>query len=129
TFSRGVWAPAATIDRIRAELQAERSTESYDRGVVVGDRVVVEGRVQVNHGLVAVVRGRPGLRRGGEGQDQGERGGGTGRRRTHEGNPKEIPPPAPCRGRRARGAPRTARGPLTPLPPARRSGCRRRPGR
>src|SRR3954447_14807465 len=28
-FSRGVWAPAATIDRIRAELAAERSTESY----------------------------------------------------------------------------------------------------
>ena len=30
-FSRGVWAPAATIDRIRAELEAERSTESYAR--------------------------------------------------------------------------------------------------
>jgi hypothetical protein len=29
TFSRGVWAPAATIDRIRAELEAERSTEGY----------------------------------------------------------------------------------------------------
>ena len=29
TFSRGVWAPAATIDRIRAELEVERSTESY----------------------------------------------------------------------------------------------------
>ena len=28
-FSRGVWAPAATIDRIRAELEAERSTEAY----------------------------------------------------------------------------------------------------
>src|SRR6187399_3301395 len=28
-FSRGVWAPAATIDRIRAELEAERSTESH----------------------------------------------------------------------------------------------------
>src|ERR1700688_1604492 len=26
-FSRGVWAPATTIDRIRAELDAERSTE------------------------------------------------------------------------------------------------------
>jgi hypothetical protein len=26
-----VWAPAATIDRIRAELQAERSTESHAR--------------------------------------------------------------------------------------------------
>jgi hypothetical protein len=28
-FSRGVWAPAPTIDRIRAELEAERGTESY----------------------------------------------------------------------------------------------------
>jgi hypothetical protein len=28
-FSRGVWAPAATIERIRAELEAERSTASY----------------------------------------------------------------------------------------------------
>lgn len=28
-FSRGVWAPAATIERIRAELNAERSTESF----------------------------------------------------------------------------------------------------
>src|SRR3954463_283417 len=30
-FSRGVWAPAATIDRIRAELEAERSTDGYAR--------------------------------------------------------------------------------------------------
>ncbi|QDU37382.1 hypothetical protein Mal4_16930 [Maioricimonas rarisocia] len=29
TFSRGVWAPAERIARIRAELEAERSTESY----------------------------------------------------------------------------------------------------
>src|SRR6202521_4179540 len=28
-FSRGVWAPAATIDRIRVELEAERSTECF----------------------------------------------------------------------------------------------------
>ena len=28
-FSRGIWAPAATIQRIRAELDAERSTESF----------------------------------------------------------------------------------------------------
>jgi hypothetical protein len=28
-FSKGVWAPAVTIDRIRAELEAERSTETY----------------------------------------------------------------------------------------------------
>lgn len=31
TFSRGVWAPAVTIDRIRKELEAERSTDSYAR--------------------------------------------------------------------------------------------------
>src|SRR3954463_9339501 len=30
-FSRGVWAPAATIERIRGELEAERSTEGYAR--------------------------------------------------------------------------------------------------
>src|SRR3954447_21510361 len=29
TVSRGVWAPAATIDRIRGELEVERSTGSY----------------------------------------------------------------------------------------------------
>lgn len=28
-FSRGVWAPAATVERIRAELGAERSTEGF----------------------------------------------------------------------------------------------------
>lgn len=29
TFSRGVWAPASTIERIRADLGAERSTDGY----------------------------------------------------------------------------------------------------
>lgn len=29
TFSRGVWAPAETIERTMAELEAERSTEAY----------------------------------------------------------------------------------------------------
>jgi hypothetical protein len=28
-FSRGVWAPAATIEKVRAELEVERSTEGY----------------------------------------------------------------------------------------------------
>jgi len=28
-FSRGVWAPAATVERIRAALEAERSTDCY----------------------------------------------------------------------------------------------------
>jgi hypothetical protein len=31
TFSRGVWADAATIERIKAELAAERSTEAYSK--------------------------------------------------------------------------------------------------
>jgi hypothetical protein len=30
-FSQGVWAAAATIERVRAELEAERSTEAYAR--------------------------------------------------------------------------------------------------
>lgn len=30
-FSRGIWAPEATIDRIRAELEAERATEGYTK--------------------------------------------------------------------------------------------------
>lgn len=30
-FSRGVWAPAATVGKIRAELAAERSTEVYSK--------------------------------------------------------------------------------------------------
>jgi hypothetical protein len=30
-FSRGVWAPAETVSRVLAELEAERSTESYAR--------------------------------------------------------------------------------------------------
>lgn len=29
TFSKGVWAPSETIDRIKAELEAERSTDAY----------------------------------------------------------------------------------------------------
>jgi hypothetical protein len=28
-FSRGIWAPVATVERIRADLTAERSTEGY----------------------------------------------------------------------------------------------------
>jgi hypothetical protein len=31
TFSRGVWAPAATTYRIRAQLEAERATDGYAR--------------------------------------------------------------------------------------------------
>jgi len=38
TFSKGVWAPATTIDRIREELEAERSTESYAKRKVADAR-------------------------------------------------------------------------------------------
>jgi hypothetical protein len=31
TFSRGIWAPAATIERLRAGLDAERSTDAYSK--------------------------------------------------------------------------------------------------
>ena len=37
-FSRGVWAPAATIEQIRAELEAERSTEGYAKRQVADAR-------------------------------------------------------------------------------------------
>ena len=37
-FSRGVWAAATTIDRIRAELEAERSTEAYSKRRVADAR-------------------------------------------------------------------------------------------
>jgi len=37
-FSRGVWALATIIDRIRAELEAERSTEGYARRQEVAAR-------------------------------------------------------------------------------------------
>ena len=31
TFSKGIWAPAETIDRVRVELDAERSTDAYSK--------------------------------------------------------------------------------------------------
>lgn len=37
-FSRGIWAPAATIERIRAELEVERSTASFARKKEAGAR-------------------------------------------------------------------------------------------
>ena len=37
-FSRGVWAPASTIERIRAELESERSTEGYAKRKVADAR-------------------------------------------------------------------------------------------
>lgn len=37
-FSRGVWAPQATIDRIRADLEAERGTEGYGKRMAANQR-------------------------------------------------------------------------------------------
>ncbi len=37
-FSRGVWASAATIDRLQADLEAERSTESFAKRKVADSR-------------------------------------------------------------------------------------------
>jgi hypothetical protein len=37
-FSRGIWAAATTIERIRAELEAERSTESFAKKKVADTR-------------------------------------------------------------------------------------------
>ena len=37
-FSKGVWAPAATVQRIRAELEVERSTESFAKRKEAGAR-------------------------------------------------------------------------------------------
>src|SRR6202795_3839835 len=37
-FSRGVWASAATIERIRGELEAERSTETFAKKKVADAR-------------------------------------------------------------------------------------------
>jgi hypothetical protein len=38
TFSKGVWAPAATIEQIRADLEAERSTDAYAERQAAGAR-------------------------------------------------------------------------------------------
>ena len=54
-FSRGVWAASATIDRIRAELEAERSTEGYARRQEAAARRREEaqaGYVEDFHGAV-----------------------------------------------------------------------------
>src|ERR1700681_2304643 len=37
-FSRGIWAPAATVERIQTELAAERSTDGYAKRKVADAR-------------------------------------------------------------------------------------------
>ncbi|MCA9009336.1 MAG: DUF2293 domain-containing protein [Planctomycetaceae bacterium] len=55
TFSHGVWAPADTIRRIRQELDAERSTDSYAKRKVADAKrreKVQEAYVEDFHGAV-----------------------------------------------------------------------------
>jgi hypothetical protein len=54
-FSRGVWASATTIERLRAELEAERSTEDYARkqGAALRRREATQERYVADfHGAV-----------------------------------------------------------------------------
>jgi hypothetical protein len=56
-FSRGVWAPAATVERIRAELEAERSTESFAKRKAADARRREQAQVEyVEDFLGAVVK-------------------------------------------------------------------------
>ncbi len=59
-FSKGVWAPATTIERIRAELEAERSTESFAKKKVADARrrqKAQAGYVEDFHGAVVAFLG------------------------------------------------------------------------
>jgi hypothetical protein len=56
-FSRGVWAPSATIDRVRAELDADRSTVGYAKKQEAASRRRQEAQaeyVEDFHGAVVV---------------------------------------------------------------------------
>jgi hypothetical protein len=56
-FSRGLWAPASTIERIRAELTAERATEGYARKREAGVKRRVKVQAEyVEDFFAAVVR-------------------------------------------------------------------------
>jgi Uncharacterized conserved protein (DUF2293) len=45
-FSRGVWAPAGTVERVRAELEAERSTEGYAKRKAAAARCRVKAQAE-----------------------------------------------------------------------------------
>src|SRR5271165_5244078 len=56
-FSRGVWAPAATIECIRAELKTERATEGFPKGKEADARRRVQAQAEyVEDFLGAVVK-------------------------------------------------------------------------
>jgi len=59
-FVRGVWAPKATIERIRAELESERSTDAYTKRREAGARRRDKAQaeyVEDFHGAVVVFLG------------------------------------------------------------------------
>ena len=62
-FSKGVWAPAATIERIRAELEAERATEGFAKRKEADARRRVQAQAEyVEDFLGAVVSSWPFMR-------------------------------------------------------------------
>jgi hypothetical protein len=54
-FSRGIWAPAATIERIRSELEVERSTEGYAKRREADARRRNQARAEYVEGFHAAV--------------------------------------------------------------------------
>ena len=58
-FSRGIWTAAATVERIRAELETERSTESFAKKKVAESRRRQKAQaeyVEDFHGAVVAFR-------------------------------------------------------------------------
>jgi hypothetical protein len=56
TFSRGVWASAARIERIRSELEAERSTDGYARRQEAASRRREEAQEKYVEDFLGAVR-------------------------------------------------------------------------
>jgi hypothetical protein len=54
TFSRGVWAPAAAIERIRSELEAERAAEEHAKRKAADARRRVKAQADLPVGWQAV---------------------------------------------------------------------------
>ena len=105
-FSRGVWASAAIIDRIRSELEAERSTEGYAKRQEAASRRREKAQaeyVEDFHGAVLAFLAFPAI------PCRPRRAAGPRRRRTcHAGRQRHGRPDAThpgraaCRGRRDR---------------------------
>ena len=56
TFSKGVWAPAATIEKFRAELEVERSTDVYAKRKSADARRRDQAQVEYVEDFVGAVR-------------------------------------------------------------------------